>query len=160
MDGSVYKFAYFQCVKLLKYITVVCSNNSVIFQLGVHVYLPIWPVPNDVLVQHDKERPMRLSSTPEFIFKTATSSKIVKEAIKRYKYFIFRGDAADHECSSQAIKISTFTIVVRNESEALNIDTNYDYELIISTKTKDATIVANSPFGIMYVMWMLFSLYL
>ena len=102
-------------------------------------------------MHRDKERPMRLSITPEFKFKTATSSKIVKEAIKRYEYLIFHSDAADHECSSLAVKISTFTIVIWNESEALNIDTNYDYELTISIETKDARIVANSPFGIMYV---------
>ena len=136
------------------------SNNSVIFQLGVHAYLPIWPVPKDVLVQHEKERPMRLSNTLKFILKTATSSEIVKDAIKRYEYLIFHSDVEHHDCSPQAVKINTFTVVVQNDSEALDIDTNYDYELIISTETTDATIVANSPFGIVYVLWILFRLHL
>ena len=101
-------------------------------------------------MQHDKERSMRLSNTPDFTVKT-TSSNIVKDAIKRYQYLIFRSGTEHHECSSLAVKISTVTIVVWNENEALNIDTNYDYELIISTETKDANIVAKSPFGVMYV---------
>ena len=102
-------------------------------------------------MQDDKERPMGLSNTPDYIFKTATSSKIVKDAIKRYQYLISHSGTEHYECSLLAVKISTVTIIVRNESEALNIDTNYDYELTISTETKDATIIANSPFGVMYV---------
>ena len=103
-------------------------------------------------MHRDKERPMRLSNTADFVFKTATSSKIVKDAIKRYKYLILHsGTAEHHECSSLAVNINTVVIVVWNENEALNIDTNYDYELTISIETKDAMITANSSFGVMYV---------
>ena len=94
---------------------------------------------------------MTLSRSPDFTFKTTASSKILKDAIKRYEPLIFRSDAKRDKCSSQAVEISTVLIVLWSENEDLTINTNYDYELTISTDTNDATITANSPFGAMYV---------
>ena len=96
---------------------------------------------------------MRMSNSRDFLFKTTTSSKIVKDAIKRYELLIFHRSDIEHEnCNSQTAIISTVLIYILNESEALNLDTNYRYTLTISIETTDATIVANSPFGAMYVL--------
>ena len=94
---------------------------------------------------------MTLSRSPDFTFKTTTSSKILTDAIKRYEPLIFRSDTERAKCSSQAVEISTVLIILMSDKETLSIDTNYDYELTISTETNDATIIANSPFGAMYV---------
>ena len=96
---------------------------------------------------------MRMSNSRDFLFQTTSSSKIVKDAIKRYEPLIFHHSDIEHEnCNSQTVVISTVLINILNESEALNFDTNYSYKLTISIETTDATIVANSPFGAMYVL--------
>lgn len=110
-------------------------------------------MPKLVSAQVDKEGSMTLSRSPDFTFKTTTSSKILKDAIKRYEPLIIRSDTEHAKCSSQAVEISTVLIILRSDKETLGIDTNYDYELTISSETNDATIVANSPFGAMYVLW-------
>ena len=110
--------------------------------------LPIWPMPKQMLVKHNKD--LSISLSDNLHFKTAASSTILEDAIKRYETLI--GASRHRKCSlSKVVEISTIVVVLTSESEALNIDTNYDYQLIISTETKDATIVANSPFGAMYV---------
>ena len=117
----------------------------------IGVYLPIWPIPKVVSVPVNKEGSMMLSRSPDFTFKTPASSKTLKDAIKRYEPLIFHSGTERDKCSSQAVEISTVLIVLWDENEALTINTNYDYELTISTETNDATIIANSPFGAMYV---------
>jgi len=94
---------------------------------------------------------MRLSNSPDIIFKTTTSSEIMKNAIKRYKQLIFHGGTSESKCRSQAVEISTICIVLLSDNEVLSIDTNYDYELTINTDANDATITASSVFGVMYV---------
>ena len=103
-------------------------------------------MPKQMLVEDSKGQSISLSDNLRF--KTAASSTILKDVIKRYKTLI--SSSRQWKCSlSQVVEINTIVIVLKIESEAVNIDTNYDYELIMSTETKDATIVANSPFGAM-----------
>ena len=107
-------------------------------------------MPKQMLVEHSKDWSISLKSD-NLYFKTAASSTTLKDAIKRYKT-LTHNTSRHKKCSSlQVVEINTVVIVLISESEALNIDTSYDYELTISKKTNDVTVVANSPFGAMYV---------
>ena len=113
-----------------------------------HAYdLPIWPIPKEVLVQPDKS--MRLSDSAHFIIKTIASSGIVKDAVNRYKQLIINGATTDQKCNLSATEIDTVVITLQDENEALGIDTKYDYKLEIDAESKGATIVAESPYGVL-----------
>ena len=98
-------------------------------------------------MQQEKEISMKLSDSAHFIIKTTASSGIVKDAIKRYKQLIFNGVTARDECNLPATEINIVVITLRDESEALGIDTKYEYVLNVDAKSKSVTIVAESPFG-------------
>lgn len=103
-------------------------------------------MPKQVTVEHAKDRLISLSDN--LYFKIKTSSKIMIDAIKRYKTLI----CSHNKCTlSDANEIGTIVIILSSDSEAVNIDTNYNYELVISNKTRSVTITASSPFGAMYV---------
>ena len=170
MDGiQLTMLQYYQCCAALIYVQLymyIIAFASYIDLKDVHVVsfifsqrlclalrkdiLPIWPMPKQMLVEDSKNQSISLSDNLHF--KTAASSTILKDAIKRYKALISSSRHGIPKCSlSQAVEINTIVVVLTSENEAVNIDTNYDYELTMSTETKDATIVANSSFGAMYV---------
>ena len=100
-------------------------------------------------MQHDKKISMRLTDFAHFIIKTTTSSGIVKDAVNRYKQLIINGATTDQKCNLPATEINTVVITLQDENEALGIDTKYDYKLEIDAESKGATIVAESPYGVL-----------
>ena len=108
--------------------------------------LPVWPIPKQVSLKRNKDQLISLSGSLEF--KTESTSDVVKDAIERYKKLNSRED----DCGFVKVtEIDTVIINVRNNSELLNIDTDYAYALGIDVTTKEATVSAVSPFGAMYV---------
>ena len=97
-------------------------------------------------LKRNEDQPISLSGSLEF--KTESTSDVVKDAIERYKKLNSRED----DCGFVKVtEIDTVIINVRNNSELLNINTNYAYALGIDVTTKEATVSAVSPFGAMYV---------
>lgn len=122
-----------------------CSEACSIHPLHAKNLLPVWPIPKQVSLKRNEDQPISLSGSLEF--KTESTSDVVKDAIERYKKLNSRED----DCGFVKVtEIDTVIINVRNNSELLNIDTDYAYALGIDVTTKEATVSAVSPFGAIY----------
>jgi len=78
-------------------------------------------------------------------FKVNTASKILQDAVERYKSFINTGDHS--KCTHKAVELSTINVLVSGDSEDLSGDRKY--EVTINSDSKDVSIIASSPFGAM-----------
>ncbi|XP_065884370.1 beta-hexosaminidase subunit A2-like isoform X2 [Dysidea avara] len=106
--------------------------------------LPIWPLPRHTSALPSEDVSMFIGSNVKFKVKTA--SKILGDAVKRYQSLITTGDYS--KCTHKAIELNTINVRVSDDSENLNSDRKY--EVIISSETKDITIISASPFGAIY----------
>ena len=105
--------------------------------------LPIWPLPRHTSVLASEDVSMFISRDVKF--KVNTASKILQDAVKRYKSLITTGDHS--KCTHKAVELNTINVLVSDDSEDLNGDRKY--EVIINSESKDVTIIATSPFGAM-----------
>ncbi|XP_065889822.1 beta-hexosaminidase subunit B2-like isoform X2 [Dysidea avara] len=106
--------------------------------------LPIWPLPRHTSVLASEDVSMFISRDVKF--KVNTASKILQDAVKRYKSLITTGDHS--KCTHKAVELNTINVLVSDDSEDLNGDRKY--EVIINSESKDVTIIATSPFGAIY----------
>jgi len=105
--------------------------------------LPIWPLPRHTLAVASEDVAMFISKDVKF--KVNTASKVLQDAVERYKSFINTGD--HNKCTHKAVKLSTINVLVSDDSEDLN--GNRKYEVTINSNSKDVSVIASSPFGAM-----------
>ena len=97
----------------------------------------IWPIPADVRVLQGS--PFRIHS--EFTIIADTTSPVVADAIERYTKIIriATGNTSDDEPVLYQVEI-----LLTSQSEALNWDTDYSYELQVKGS---GVITAATPYG-------------
>jgi len=105
--------------------------------------LSIWPLPKHTSALASEDVSIFISD--ELKIKVNISSKVLQNAVERYKSLITTGDHS--KCAHKAVELNTINVHVSNDNEDLNGDRKY--EVKINSKSKDISIIAASPFGAM-----------
>jgi len=124
-------------------VNVGTSELPILFDESPETTLPIWPLPRHTSALASEDVSLLIGRNVKF--DVNITSKILSDAIERYKSFITNGD--NSKCIHKPVELSTINIFVSDDSEDLIKDRKY--EVVIDSEIKDATIIASSPFGAM-----------
>jgi len=119
------------------------SEWPISFDESPETTLPIWPLPRHASALASED--MSLYFGRNMKFEVNITSKILNDAIERYKLFFSIGD--NSKCTHKATELNTINVLVSDDNEDLNSDRKY--EIMINSESKDVTITASSPFGAM-----------
>ena len=102
----------------------------------------IWPVPASISISGP---PLPIS--PAFVFKTTSTSGVLKRGMTRYLEIILQqvGDNKMTHPRESSESLNELVLEVRSENESLNVDTSYWYMLKVSDG--QAHIEAKTPYG-------------
>lgn len=102
----------------------------------------VWPVPASVSVSGP---PLPIS--PTFVFKTTSTSGVLKRGITRYLEIILQqvGDNKMAHLRGSSENLNELVLEVRSDNESLHVDTSYWYMLKVSDG--QAHIEAKTPYG-------------
>ena len=102
----------------------------------------IWPVPASISVSGP---PLPIS--PAFVFKTTSTSGVLKRGITRYLEIILQqvGDNKMTHPRESSESLNELALEVHSENESLDVDTSYWYMLKVSGG--QAHIEAKTPYG-------------
>ena len=116
----------------------VCSS----YQPFNEVPNSIWPVPASISVSGP---PLPIS--PVFVFKTTSTSGVLKRGITRYLEIILQqvGDNKVAHLRESSESLNELVLEVHSDNESLHVDTSYWYMLKVSDG--QAHIEAKTPYG-------------
>lgn len=103
----------------------------------------VWPLPKRVVTGPSGGM---LSIDPEFSIKSQSPSKLLSAGIVRYEAIIKKMASPMDLKGCQKPGVRHVTIKLESDGEDLNLDTSYQYSLVISSDT-GCTIHAASPYG-------------
>lgn len=113
------------------------------FENDSNTALFVWPLPKGVVSGPSGGM---LSIDPEFSIKSQSPSKILSAGIVRYEAIIKKMAYPMNLRGCQKPGVRHVTIKLESDGEDLNLDTSYQYSLVISSDT-GCTIHAASPYG-------------
>ena len=121
----------------------VCTVNRAVNQ----EYDTIWPIPQKYL---GKPMGAAVSLSANFTIVANESSAILQRAIQRYLAIIMAGDVHRRfasGCVNATVTINKVSIDVTSQVESLDVDTSYDYSLMVDEG--NAKIIAATIYGAM-----------
>ena len=127
------KMSVLNSVGILSLFTICLSVNS---------NASVWPLPASIYLSGP---PLPIS--PVFIFKTSSTSGVLKRGITCYLEIILQeiaGENVDHHLRANQT-LRELVLSVRSDNESLQVDTSYGY--ILKVSNGKASIEAKTPYG-------------
>lgn len=102
----------------------------------------VWPVPTSISASG---QPLPIS--PAFVFKTTSTSAVLKRGITRYLEIILQqtGDNKMTNLHESSESLNELVLEVRSDDESLRVDTSYWY--VLKVTDGQAHIEAKTPYG-------------
>ena len=121
---------------------------SLFFFILVSIFLcfpskaSIWPLPSSISLSGPP-----LSISPVFVFKTSSTSGVLKRGMTRFLEIILQqiGDKKVVNLRANDQTLGELVLTVQNDNESLHVDTSYWYMLKVSNG--QASIEAKTPYG-------------
>ena len=127
------------------------AAHSLLFLILVSIFLcfpckqckaSVWPLPSSLSLSGP---PLPIS--PVFVFKTSSTSGVLKRGMTRYLEIILQqiGDKNLLNLRANDQNLGELVLTVQNDNESLHVDTSYWYMLKVSNG--QASIEAKTPYG-------------